>query len=86
METNSNRDMNPQDESHEVNKLAGSELENSTQKIAGDGDEIDDINDIRSHSNHERHGNRKYESFTNHSSAADQPGTTTDTNLGRDSR
>ena len=38
----------------------------------------------RAHKNHQEHGNRTYQSHTNHSSADDQPGTTTDTNLGRD--
>jgi len=33
---------------------------------------------------HQQHGNRKYESYTNHSSADDQPQNTTDTNLGRE--
>ena len=46
------------------------------------GDDI--VSDGQERRHHEQHGNRKYESHSNHSSADDQPGNTTDTNLGRE--
>ncbi|HEX9979207.1 MAG TPA: hypothetical protein VGB50_01435 [Flavobacterium sp.] len=46
------------------------------------GDDI--VSEGQEHRHHQQHGNRKYQSHTNHSSANDQPGNTTDTNLGRE--
>ena len=51
------------------------------QKSATSGEDIAEGHETK---HHQQHGNRHYESFSNHSSASDQPATTTDTNLGRD--
>ncbi|HEY0092233.1 MAG TPA: hypothetical protein VGB43_07085 [Flavobacterium sp.] len=65
-----------QNTEYESQKAQNIDDQSSKQKSGSDSEDDNKF--------HEHHGNRKYESHSNHSSAEDQPGTTTDTNLGRE--
>ncbi len=86
MENNSNEGMDRR------SNLRGQQYENDQQNASSNEDSLDEAkasgDDIISEGlegkHHQQHGNRKYESYTNHSSADDQPQNTTDTNLGRE--
>ncbi len=59
------------------NQIEGNHAASSKDTEAVSGDDI--ISEGLEHKHHQQHGNRKYEAFSNHSSAGDQPGTVTGT-------
>ncbi|RZJ66666.1 MAG: hypothetical protein EOO50_09075 [Flavobacterium sp.] len=76
METNNNRDRHQEDpQEKKQNAREHDEKYIGADKDVSGNDIADEGRDERSH--HQQFGNRKYESFKNHSSADDQPTTNT---------
>ena len=84
MDTNKDGVQNQREFGSESNSAEEQNLNDVVDNF--DKEAADDMDDTSSEDrrHHQEHGNRKYESHTNHNSANDQPQTTTDTNLGRD--
>ena len=80
METNKNGEWN-QDDSHRQSKKTEDDADLHIDKNASGKDIGEEGRESRHHQ--QEHGNRKYESYTNHSSADDQPQVNTDLNPGR---
>ena len=59
------------------NEMEGKQNADQRDAAPVSGDEI--ISDGLENKHHQQHGNRKYQAFSNHSSAGDHPGTITGT-------
>lgn len=76
------RRVNLRGQQYENDQKNASPTEDELNEAKASGDDI--ISDGLESKHHQQHGNRRYQSYTNHSSADDQPQNTTDTNLGRE--